>query len=354
MWHSFVAQAGQETTAMAIEEDRSAEALGELVPSDVNEGEVRATAMEVEENEDDDADKTTGVLSDEELEKEEDQEEEEEEEAEQQENKGDLAGGNQEKEEDQEERQGEQTEEMTTDSGEHAEEKPGKTEHEQAPPTAPSNKEQKGHRTLTPHASNEEAPPRKMLRVRGDASATMETGRAAATDCAPAEGGASTGGQDQQRVKGARVRPVARVLLGACGPQTHSGASVGPRWEQETEAQLQKLLGERNFAGAAALQEEADRRAAQEKDEDFEADLARLLVRRDYAGAAALQAEADKRAARPTIEAVTRDDAHQVEEMRGIMRADHEAKIMRGPVLLSHFRCGVPRIRWCEFANIRN
>ena len=62
MWHSFVAQAGPETTAMAIEEDRSAEALGEVVPSDVNEGEVRATAMEVEENEDDDADKTTGVL----------------------------------------------------------------------------------------------------------------------------------------------------------------------------------------------------------------------------------------------------------------------------------------------------
>ncbi len=303
---------------MAIEE--------ELVPSDANEGEVRATAIEVEENEDDDADKTTGVLSDEEREKEEDRLEEEEE-AEQQENKGDLAGGNQEKEEDQEERQGEQTEEMTTDSGEHAEEKRGKTEHEQAPPTAPSKKEQKGHRTLTPHASNEEAPPRKMLRVRGDASATMETGRAAATDCAPAEGGASTGGQDQQRVKGARVRPVARVLLGACGPQTHSGASVGPRWEEETEAKLQKLLGERDFAGAAALQEEAKRRAAQEKDEDFEADLARLLARRDYAGAAALQAEADKRAARPTIEAVTRDDAHQVEEMCGTMRADHEAKI---------------------------
>ena len=72
---------------------------------------------------------------------------------------------------------------------------------------------------------------------------------------------------------------------------------MGPRWEEETEAKLQKLLGERDFAGAAALQEEAKRRAAQEKDEDFEADLARLLARRDYAGAAALQAEAEKRAA---------------------------------------------------------
>ena len=311
---------------MAIEEDRSAEALGELVPSDVNEGEARATAMEVEENEDDDTDKTEGVLPDEELEKAEDQEEEEEE-AERQENKGDLAGGNQEKEEDQEERQGEQTEEMMADSGEHAEEKRGKTEHEQAPPTAPFKKEQKGHRTLTPHTSNEEAPPRKTLRVRGDASPTMDTGRAAATDCAPSEGGASTDGQDQQRVKGACVRPVARVLLGACKPETQSGASVGPRWEEEMEAKLQKLLGERDFAGAAALQKEADRRAAQEKDEDFEADLACLLARRDFAGAAALQAEADKRAARPTIEAVKRDDAHQVEEMRGTMRADHEAKI---------------------------
>ena len=311
---------------MAIEEDRSAEALGELVPSDVNEGEARATAMEVEENEDDDTDKTEGVLPDEELEKAEDQEEEEEE-AERQENKGDLAGGNQEKEEDQEERQGEQTEEMMADSGEHAEEKRGKTEHEQAPPTAPFKKEQKGHRTLTPHTSNEEAPPRKTLRVRGDASPTMDTGRAAATDCAPSEGGASTDGQDQQRVKGACVRPVARVLLGACKPETQSGASVGPRWEEEMEAKLQKLLGERDFAGAAALQKEADRRAAQEKDEDFEADLACLLARRDFAGAAALLAEADKRAARPTIEAVKRDDAHQVEEMRGTMRADHEAKI---------------------------
>ena len=61
--------------------------------------------------------------------------------------------------------------------------------------------------------------------------------------------------------------------------------------EKEVESQIEKLLGERDFAGAAALQEEAKRRAAQEKDEDFEADLARLLARRDYAGAAALQAK---------------------------------------------------------------
>ena len=132
--HSFVAQARPETTAMAIEE--------ELVPSDVNEGEVRATAIEVEENEDDDADKTTGVLSEgeemrQEQEKEEDRKEDEEY-AEQQDYMGGLAGGNQEKEEVQEERQAEQTEEMTTDSGEHASEKPGNTEHERAPPTAPS------------------------------------------------------------------------------------------------------------------------------------------------------------------------------------------------------------------------
>ena len=35
------------------------------------------------------------------------------------------------------------------------------------------------------------------------------------------------------------------------------------------ESQIQKLIGERNFAGAAALQEDLKRSAAQEKDEEF-------------------------------------------------------------------------------------
>ena len=68
-----------------------------------------------------------------------------------------------------------------------------------------------------------------------------------------------------------------------------SPSNIKQEHEKEVETQIQKLVGERNFAAAAALREEFNRSAAQEKDEEFEADVARLLARRDFAGAAALQ-----------------------------------------------------------------
>ena len=63
--------------------------------------------------------------------------------------------------------------------------------------------------------------------------------------------------------------------------------------DKNLESQIQKLVKERNFAGAAALQEEIDKSRADEK---FEAELARLVAHRDFTGAARLQEEKEKRA----------------------------------------------------------
>ena len=112
-------------------------------------------------------------------------------------------------------------------------------------------------------------------------------------------------------VESPQTRPVARVLIGVSGTTSTAEASAN----MAQEAQLQKLVTEGDYAGAAALQKEMAKSPVNE--ETYQAKLNLLLANQDYAGAAKLQAEVKGSQSRVD------EDAHEAELARLVSIEDY-------------------------------
>ena len=90
----------------------------------------------------------------------------------------------------------------------------------------------------------------------------------------------------------AQMRPVARPLaVSEAEPTAEASVNTGQELDKSLKARLQKLVDKGDYAGAAAVQKQLDEHRVDE--EAYEAEIARLVEDKDFLGAAKLKAEKD-------------------------------------------------------------